>query len=248
MAEGEEAVVQKSRAKPAEPNKKNSKSKRGRQETRELLLAAALELFAQKGYRGTSVRDVAGRAGVTTGAFYSNFQSKREFYIAIIDKITNTIQEIMDRMARETIERIKEKGVKIEYEFFRTPVIRLLDEAYRHSSIMHILRREGLGHDPEFQREIDRVWERFVAMIKRALDLAVASGLAKPYDTELFARAILPMAIAMCIYDAETKARRRPEIVSLVASVLHGGASRWLSWSKLEKRISKEQPLVQALK
>jgi AcrR family transcriptional regulator len=216
--------------------------RRGKEETRETLVLAAFELFAQKGYRGTSVRDLASAAGVTTGAFYSNFRSKRDIYIAIIDKITGTVQVIVDETAREIIEVMKKRGnAHMDYELLRRPIHRLLEEAERHQSLMHILRREGLGHDPDFQMDIDRVWERFVAAAKAALDMYVNAGFAKPYDTELVARALVPMSIAMSLYDQQTNAARRSDIVSLLASMLQGGASQWVAWSELEKKQRKRE-------
>lgn len=212
-----------------------SEGKRGRVETREQLLDAAMELFARKGYRGTSVRDLAAGAGVTTGGFYSNFRSKSDIYIAILDRITTTIEQIVDELTNETIEVMKQRGGShMEYRLFSRPLLRLLDEASRHDAVLQILLREGLGRDPDFQREIDRVWERFVHTVKRALDTYIDAGFARPYDTELMARALVPMSIAMGLYDVRTKGARRKEIVSLLAAMAQGGASQWLAWRDLD--------------
>lgn len=229
------------KAKHQKTRKPGLEWRRGKEETREMLILSALDLFAQKGYRGTSVRDLASSTGVTTGAFYSNFRSKREIYIAIIDKITSAIQKIVDETAREIIEVMKKRGgAQIEYELLRRPIYRLLDEASRHDSLMQILRREGLGRDPEFQRDIDRVWERFVLAAKNALDMYVEAGFAKSYDTEMVSRALVPMSIAMSLYDVQTQGERRGDIVSLLASMLQGGASQWVAWRELEKRECKK--------
>jgi AcrR family transcriptional regulator len=47
-------------------------------ETRERLLRAAAEVFAQRGYDGTRVADIAAAAGVSNGALYAHFASKAE--------------------------------------------------------------------------------------------------------------------------------------------------------------------------
>jgi AcrR family transcriptional regulator len=44
--------------------------------TRQRLLEAAFEVFAEKGYAGTRVQEIAKRAGFTTGAIYANFNGK----------------------------------------------------------------------------------------------------------------------------------------------------------------------------
>jgi AcrR family transcriptional regulator len=45
-------------------------------DTRDRLFGIALELFAEKGFDATSIRDIVGRAGVSTAAFYNHFQGK----------------------------------------------------------------------------------------------------------------------------------------------------------------------------
>jgi AcrR family transcriptional regulator len=47
-------------------------------ETRERLLRAAADVFAQRGYDGTRVADIAAAAGVSNGAIYAHFGSKAE--------------------------------------------------------------------------------------------------------------------------------------------------------------------------
>jgi AcrR family transcriptional regulator len=51
--------------------------------TRQALLDAALELFAEKGYSATSVPDIVQRAGVGHGTFYEYFRSRRDILLAI---------------------------------------------------------------------------------------------------------------------------------------------------------------------
>jgi AcrR family transcriptional regulator len=53
--------------------------------TRGRLLAAAEELFTRRGYAGTSMADVAGRAGVSVGTLYHHFQDKRALLLALVD-------------------------------------------------------------------------------------------------------------------------------------------------------------------
>ncbi|WP_440071559.1 TetR/AcrR family transcriptional regulator [Streptosporangium sp. OZ121] len=53
-------------------------------ETRERLLRAAAEAFAQRGYDGTRVADIAAAAGVSNGALYAHFDSKAELLVAAL--------------------------------------------------------------------------------------------------------------------------------------------------------------------
>ena len=55
-------------------------------ETRSSLLRSAAKLFCRHGLEGASVEEVAQDAGFTTGAFYSNFKSKEELFLVMLDE------------------------------------------------------------------------------------------------------------------------------------------------------------------
>jgi len=65
--------------------------------TRKALLAAAAELFRQRGLDGASVDDVAQAAGYTKGAFYANFKSKEELFLVMLDERFASQLERLDR-------------------------------------------------------------------------------------------------------------------------------------------------------
>lgn len=53
------------------------------------LLAIAAQLFAERGFRNTTVRDIADAAGILSGSLYHHFDSKE----SIVDEILSTFQE-----------------------------------------------------------------------------------------------------------------------------------------------------------
>jgi len=55
--------------------------------TRERLIETAIELFLRDGYNATSLVKVADEAGFSTGAIYSNFDSKSRLGLAALDRI-----------------------------------------------------------------------------------------------------------------------------------------------------------------
>jgi AcrR family transcriptional regulator len=54
--------------------------------TRERLMDAAAEVFCERGYEGTTVAQVARRAGLTTGAIYANFKDKADLLLQTIER------------------------------------------------------------------------------------------------------------------------------------------------------------------
>jgi AcrR family transcriptional regulator len=53
--------------------------------THERLLAAARDVFLQRGFHAASVAEIAERGGYTTGAIYSNFGGKDDLFLAMLD-------------------------------------------------------------------------------------------------------------------------------------------------------------------
>src|ERR1044072_2653037 len=60
-----------------------------KQTRREELLQIAAELFATKGFKNTTVRDIADAAGILSGSLYHHFDSKE----SMIDEVLSTFQE-----------------------------------------------------------------------------------------------------------------------------------------------------------
>jgi AcrR family transcriptional regulator len=54
---------------------------------RRQLVAVALELFARRGYRATTMDDIAEAAGVTKPLVYQHFSSKRALYLELVNSI-----------------------------------------------------------------------------------------------------------------------------------------------------------------
>lgn len=88
--------------------------------TKERILDIALELFAQNGYLGTSMSDIAKQLGFTKAALYKHYASKQEI-----------LDQIVERMNRMDYERAE------EYEMPETEPDGFA-EAYMHTPIEKI--------------------------------------------------------------------------------------------------------------
>ncbi|MFL5908045.1 MAG: TetR/AcrR family transcriptional regulator [Solirubrobacterales bacterium] len=74
-------------AETATPRRKTPKRltrKEKQAETRRGLLDAAERVFLRRGLQGSSVEEIAAEAGFTRGAFYSNFKSKDELFVELL--------------------------------------------------------------------------------------------------------------------------------------------------------------------
>ncbi len=83
-------------ARPGDGPRRTQGQRRAR--TRQALLKAARELFAQKGFAQTGREEIAARAGVTRGALYHHFESKMALAEAVLDQLDI---ELVDRVMAE---------------------------------------------------------------------------------------------------------------------------------------------------
>src|SRR6478672_3832046 len=72
-----------------------------RDDTREKLFEAAARVFEDQGIGGASIEAIAAAAGFTRGAFYSNFASKEELIVAMLeDHVEQSIRRNLDLLAK----------------------------------------------------------------------------------------------------------------------------------------------------
>jgi AcrR family transcriptional regulator len=80
------------------------------QEVRDRIVAAALRVFGDKGYRRSTVQDVVRESGLSVGAIYTYFKSKDELFLASCDLTSGRgLDELAVRVAagRTAIERLR---------------------------------------------------------------------------------------------------------------------------------------------
>ncbi|MGN2639639.1 TetR/AcrR family transcriptional regulator [Nocardia takedensis] len=102
---------------------------RRRAETRTRLLGAAYEVFAAEGFGHASVERICDRAGYTRGAFYSNFRSLDELFLALweqrsaamLDDVRAALEDIAADGVRDVHDAVHrlERAVPLEEAWFR---------------------------------------------------------------------------------------------------------------------------------
>jgi AcrR family transcriptional regulator len=114
--------------------------------TRQAILDAALQTFAEKGYFGSSLRDIATRVGVRESAVYNYFSGKEALFLAILDAADETRDEewaafLAEPMgdARSVLERLTTRILEIFCEPRRRYLFQLMM-----SDGMRLARQGGL--------------------------------------------------------------------------------------------------------
>jgi TetR/AcrR family transcriptional regulator, repressor for neighboring sulfatase len=86
----------------------------GRDEVVAAVLAAASELFAERGPAATSIREVAARAGVNHGLLHRHFGSKRQLLAATLQHLADSGDRLRESGARdEELKAVQELQVRV---------------------------------------------------------------------------------------------------------------------------------------
>ena len=130
-------------------------------ERRELLLNAAAEEFAEGGYAGARLADVAARAGVTKSLVYRHFDSKAELYVGLLE---SRAAEVIAAVSAA----VREEGSTEER--FRAGV-----EAFFAALDRQPFSRRLLFRDPEADPDVAAAYDRVHAAAADALARALAA-------------------------------------------------------------------------
>jgi AcrR family transcriptional regulator len=164
---------------------------------RQLILEAALDVFAEQGFEGATSKEIAARAGVTHGLIYFYFTSKEELFQAAFE---HTLRGALDQLRIPSEEDadtepavVIERGIASLLETVSSP---------RVSSLMRIMLRMAARDDQragplgECKLSMTSAVQTFTDVISTYLDSQIARGRLRPVNTRATVMLALGGAIA----------------------------------------------------
>ena len=189
---------------------------------REQFLEVALDLFAERGFRGTTIRDIARAAGATEGLIYHYFPSKADLLRAVIERhsvaplVVSEILQVRGAPVREALVQIGCRYLELLTRNRRF-VLMLIIDAQR---------------DPDMARIFDELSRPGLEAMLTLLEERVAAGDLRPHDTAMTLRFLHGSVLWFFLHQNRFSPplppmEAAPFVESLVATLLQGvGASR----------------------
>ena len=156
--------------------------------TRDKILESAIRLFAEKGFSGTTTREIAEKAGVNEALIFRYFSTKRDLYSAIIER------KISEEPGFEyPLEAFKE--TRDDWLIFRSIAIRMFDCVEKNPSFIRLLHFSALeGHELS-----DMFFDTYVQyqrmLLSDYIERRISEGAFKNVNPVLAARAFIGMVI-----------------------------------------------------
>lgn len=168
-----------------------------REDREEALLEAAVAVFRQEGFAGTSIRAITERAGCATGTFYLYFPSKDDCFLALVDRLYHRV------LAQVAMTRT---GAATTPEKLWASIGAVLDVFGREHALAHVVLVQGPGMGPVFRQRLDRIRQTFWELIAEDL---VESGL-DPWAAACGARALTGALGEVLIWQVDADAPDAP--------------------------------------
>lgn len=140
--------------------------------TRQQLLKSALVIFSEKGYTTTRLTDIAEAAGVTRGAIYWHFGSKKELLLQMLKEQVDPYFEIISHVIKESLtpSRKLEKIFNIILEKLNR------DKEFLAKQHYEFIELKIRGEIPEMKDFIKRRSENFSRLIHELIKSGISTG------------------------------------------------------------------------
>lgn len=153
--------------------------------TRLQILDHAARLFAERGYHGLAMRELAQEVGVTKPTLYYHFQDKDALFVGVMRRATDDLGALVDAAAREEHTRAR-LG-----HFLRA----LADGRARHQAAMRLATHAGAALPADLRSEVNAAYvERFVLPLAQVMRRGTERGELRPLGPLTLAWALLGLA------------------------------------------------------
>ena len=156
---------------------------------RNQIVSIAAELFSQKGFRGTTTKEIADHAGVSEAIIFRHFTTKDELYHAILDSKVKQATERMKENLNEAANRRDDNA------YFGSLAYEMLEFHSKDRTFMRLLLFSALeGHDLS-EIFFDSTAREMKNHIRRYIKQRIADGAFRQIDPAVAARAFVGMVL-----------------------------------------------------
>lgn len=159
------------------------------QDRRVQILGVAMELFARRGFRGTTTRQIAQASGVNEAIIFRHFPRKQDLYWAVIE------QKCRDAGERKEMLRRRLSEHRPDHEIFTDIVEDLLNLHRRDPSRSRLFLFAALENHKLSDRFFQTYVVKYYEVLAQHIAQKVHEGIFRPVDPLLAARSFLGMVV-----------------------------------------------------
>lgn len=159
-------------------------------ERRQQLLHVAMRLFSEKGFSGTTTKEIAQNAGVSEATVFKHFANKDELYSAILD------QKACDQDINDPFEKVADQvAAKDDFGVFYGMALNALEKHEHDEKFLRLMMHSALeGHDLArifFENFVVRVYDFLGSYIRQRQE----DGVFREVEPRVVVRAFIGMFV-----------------------------------------------------
>ncbi len=145
-----------------------------REMTEERILEAALNLFSEKGYSGSSTSEIAKEANVAEGTIFRYFPQKKDMLLGVVSKLVDAVS---DQMVMTPLEKIYEENKESPPEVLLKAILMdraaLFDKVGEH---VKVILTEMQYHDEVLEIFVNKILKKVLVYVEKVYQDFVARG------------------------------------------------------------------------
>lgn len=149
---------------------------------REMILKAALEIFAEKGFHRAKIEDIALSAGIGKGTVYEYFTSKEQLFM-------DMLKEGLEKIDQNALEEIARQQTSIDK--IRCMVRLNIEMGRRYEKLTKIVMTEHPILDEAFHKFMIRIFEQRLLRIEKIITDGIAGGELRPCNIKISAHLLM---------------------------------------------------------
>lgn len=138
------------------------------QSNEQALLTAAQELFAKQGYHGTTIKQIANRAGFAVGTFYLYFENKEELFIRLLNELFNRLIEEVRESRQGKVDPIAKLTASMD---------KAVEIFAQEEELSRILLLQSTGANARFSERLAELHGALAILVKEDLSEALDMGI-----------------------------------------------------------------------
>jgi AcrR family transcriptional regulator len=162
------------------------------QESRDRLLSAAEECFAQHGYEATGVAEICRHAGLSKGAFYHHFASKQALFMELLSRWLGRLDGQLADIRTAT------PSVAASLDQMAQMLQRIFDDASGQLPIFIEFMDQAM-HDPVIWKATIAPYRRYRAFFAEMIAQGIAEGSLRQVDPDLAANMLVSLAVGILL-------------------------------------------------
>lgn len=155
-------------------------------ERKAAIVDAAIKVFSEKGFRGTTTRELAAAMGVSEPVLYQHFSTKGELYAAIIESKSQAVEQVVADLASFL-------DADDDRAFFRHLTVMILDFHENDPAYLRLLLFSALERHELSDLFAARHSCAFVEQVVRYIQRRIEQGAIRPLNPVLIATSFLGM-------------------------------------------------------